>query len=272
MTTGQKVIKYCAIAFAVFLIVSIVAAVTGAVAGVSYWFGDRKGEASGKMQTHNIEEEITALDIDIGAAELTVATGDSFSVESDSEDMTVRTENGTLKIQEKSRWHFFGSRHAAVVRLTLPKDAEFASIKLNTGAGRVSADTLTADDISLNLGAGEVRIGTLNAGKRAEIESGAGQLTVGGGEMNDADIDLGVGQAVITARLTGKCKLEYGVGECRLNLIGTRDDYRISLDRGPGSATVDGNSLADGAQYGNGTTEVEIDGGIGALTVRFVEQ
>ncbi len=271
MTTGQKVIKYCAIAFAVFLIVSIVAAVTGAVAGVSYWFGDRKGEASGKMQTHNIGEKITALDIDIGAAELTVATGDSLSVESDSKDVTVRTENGTLIIQEESRWHLFGSRHAAV-RLTLPKDAEFASIKLNTGAGRVSVDTLTADDISLNLGAGEVRIGTLNAGKRVEIDSGAGQLTVGGGEMNDADIDLGVGQAVITARLTGKCKLEYGVGECRLNLIGTRDDYRISLDRGPGSATVDGNSLADGAQYGNGTTEVEIDGGIGALTVRFVEQ
>ena len=46
MTTAQKIIKYCAIAFAVFLIVSIIGGIVGAVASVPLLVsdGDLRGD------------------------------------------------------------------------------------------------------------------------------------------------------------------------------------------------------------------------------------
>ena len=47
MTTAQKIIKYCAIAFAVFLIVSIIGGIVGAVAAGT--LVGRDGDGVGEM-------------------------------------------------------------------------------------------------------------------------------------------------------------------------------------------------------------------------------
>ena len=63
---------------------------------------------------------------------------------------------------------------------------------------------------------------------------------------------MGVGEANLQSRLTGDCDIDYGVGELNLTLIGTADDYRISLDKGAGKATLDGVKMSDDVVYGDG--------------------
>ena len=78
MTTFQKVIKYLAVAFAIFLIVAIIGGILGAIGLFGGFFtGDAVTE---DMQTYSISTEIRELDIEINAADLYIKEGESFSV------------------------------------------------------------------------------------------------------------------------------------------------------------------------------------------------
>ena len=59
MTPFQKTIKYCAIAFAVFLSVSIIVGIIGALASVSMIFGSKN--IAGETKNYTISKNITDL-------------------------------------------------------------------------------------------------------------------------------------------------------------------------------------------------------------------
>ena len=78
MTSAQKIIKYCAIAFAIFLIVSIVSGILGAVSGVSYFLSGKTTVT--EMETFPITSSVKELKIDLSAARLRLQTGDRFQL------------------------------------------------------------------------------------------------------------------------------------------------------------------------------------------------
>ena len=266
MTTAQKIIKYCAIAFAVFLIVSIIGGIVGAVASVPLLVSD--GDGIGEMKTYAVTETVKNLEIDLSGARLEIKTGDRFSVESDHKYLRVENADGTLAIKE-DRPAFGFSTEGVQVILTVPENFTFEKTAISTGAGMVKVDTLSSQRLSLDLGAGEVDIGTLTATDRASINGGAGELRIDGGELADLDLNIGVGEADLESRLTGNCSIDYGVGELNLTLTGTPDDYCITLDKGVGKATLDGAKMSEDIVYGNGETSIEIDGGVGAMKIEF---
>ena len=266
MTTAQKIIKYCAIAFAVFLIVSIIGGIIGAVSSVPLLVSD--GDGVGEMKTYAVTETVKNLEIDLSGARLEIKTGDRFSVESDHKYLRVENADGTLAIKE-DRPAFGFSTEGVQVILTVPENFTFEKTAISTGAGMVKVDTLSSQRLSLDLGAGEVDIGTLTANDRASINGGAGELRIDGGELADLDLNIGVGEADLESRLTGNCSIDYGVGELNLTLTGTPDDYCITLDKGVGKATLDGAKMSEDIVYGNGETSIEIDGGVGAMKIEF---
>ena len=266
MTTAQKIIKYGAIAFAVFLIVSIIGGIFGAVISIPALCGDE--DVVGEMKSYTVTETVETLEIDLSGARLTIKTGDRFAVESDHKYLNVENVNGTLSIKEDHPAFGFHSEGARVI-LTVPEDFTFARATISAGAGAVKADALLAERLSLDLGAGEVDIGTLTATAKASINSGAGELKIGGGELADLDLDIGVGEADLKSRLTGDCSIDYGVGELDLTLVGIQADYCITLDKGVGKATLDGVKMTDDTVYGSGETTIEVDGGVGELKIGF---
>lgn len=266
MTTAQRVIKYCAVAFAVFLIVSIIGGLVGAAASLPALCG--AGDAVGEMRTHTVAGTVENLEVDLGGTRLEIKTGGHFSVESDHRYLKVENTDGTLSIKEEHPAAGFYSEGAQVI-LTVPENFTFQQAAISAGAGAVKADAIRAERLTLDLGAGEVDIGNLTATAKATINSGAGELKAGGGELADLDLDIGVGEVDLESRLTGDCRLDYGVGELDLTLAGTREDYRIALDKGVGKATFDGAKVSGDAVYGDGAASIEIDGGVGELNIRF---
>ena len=266
MTAAQKIIKYCAVAFAVFLIVSIIGGVFGAVSSVSSAFDDE--DMVGEMKSYSVTDTVKNLEIDLSGARLDIKTGDRFSVESDHKYLKVENTGETLTIKEEHPAFGFHSEGARVI-LTVPEDGSFENVTISAGAGAVRADALLAERLSLDLGAGEVNIGKLTVTARASINSGAGELKIGGGELADLDLNIGVGEANLESRLTGDCSIDYGVGELDLTLTGAPDDYCITLDKGVGKATLDGMKMTDDAVYGDGETTIGVDGGVGELNIRF---
>ena len=276
MTTLQKVIKYLAMAFAVFLIVTIIGAVLGAAGllGVLFTKDDSTKEvAIGDMKTYSITSEIHDLNIQINAADFYIKDGNAFSVESNLKNLEVFDKNGTLTIKDPTKIKLNTSNvyENAVLTIYIPAGAVFEKVSIHTGAGRFTVDSLSADTVDFELGAGDVSIDTLIAAKSADIEGGAGRITISGGALKNLDLEMGVGQLNLTSELTGKCRLDLGIGESDITLTGNREDYKLDLEKGIGNITVDGKSVSDYGSSGNGNAKVEINGGIGSIHVRFAQ-
>lgn len=264
MTVFQKVIKYLALAFAVFLTVSIL----GGILSVLGLFGGIFTDAvSEDLQTYTVSSEITSLDISVNAAGLCIKQGEQFSVESNLEHLTVKEKDGTLLLRETTK--FARTYNGAVLTLYVPAGTVFQSAAVQTGAGKLDIGTLSAGKIRLELGAGEVIIGSLTADLDADIDGGAGKITISGGSLHDLDLDMGVGQLNLTSALTGESELDLGVGESNLTLLGDQDDYRIDVEKGLGSVTVDGETVSGLNSFGGGQNRVEINGGVGSIHLNF---
>ncbi len=99
MTAAQKAIKYLAAAFAVFLIVGIF---VGIFSAVGYLLGVFEEDGvTEDITVYTVSSDVTALEIEISAANLSIITGDRFSVESNLKYLTVEEKNGTLILKDR---------------------------------------------------------------------------------------------------------------------------------------------------------------------------
>ena len=277
MTTLQKVIKYLALAFAIFLTVSIVGGILSAVGLLGSLFSDDDaewGDVIGETKTYTVSSEISDLNIQINAADFYIKEGNGFSVESNLKNLEVDEKNGCLTLKDLTKIKLNGSNayENAVLTIWVPVGTVFDNVNIKTGAGRFTVDSLSAATIGFELGAGDVTISKLIAEKSANIEGGAGRITISNGAIKDLALKMGMGQLNLTAALTGDSELELGVGESNITLLGSKDDYELDIEKGIGNITVDGKNVTDYGSSGRGANEVEIHGGIGAINVEFKEQ
>ena len=274
MTTLQKVIKYLALAFAIFLTVSIVGGILSAVGLLGSLFSDDDaewGDVIGETKNYTVSSEISDLNIQINAADFYIKEGNSFSVESNLKNLEVDEKNGCLTLKDLTKIKLNGSNayENAVLTIYVPVGTVFDNVNIKTGAGRFTVDSLSAATIGFELGAGDVTISKLIAEKSANIEGGAGRITISDGAIKNLDLEMGLGQLNLTAALTGDCNLDSGVGEMNVTLLGSKDDYELDIEKGIGNITVDGKNVTDFGSSGNGANEVDIHGGVGAINVRF---
>lgn len=266
MTDLQRIIKYLAIGLAVFLIVSIFMGILSVFSTLDIFsrnFGDNKNA----MQDYPVSGSVSELEINIGAAELIITNGEQFSLSANLKDLTVDLSNGCLSIKETVQ---FGKNYnGSVIRLTVPEDHVFEKLSISSGAGKLQVSTLSCQSLALNLGAGQAVFGKLTAEKNAMISTGAGELKIEDGALSNLDLDMGVGKVTLKSRLSGESELDQGIGEAELILIGTKEDYQIHVNKGIGSAVIDGKQVSDNTTCGSGQSEVEIDGGIGSIRVSF---
>lgn len=268
MTRRQKIIKYLAIAFAVALIISIISGISGALFFVSRIFGNKND--AGEMREYHIEDNISVLKIDLSAADFEIKQGDELMFETNHTNIRYSTKTNALIINEEKPFLSFNPPKGIKLTLYLPRDKVFDYVCIDTGAGRINIDTLLANTLDFDLGAGEMTARRIDAYTKADIEGGAGAVTIDSGNLNKLEMDMGIGELNLTGRLTGDCKLDFGIGEARLHLIGDESDYKIEIDKGIGEALLEGRKMEDDAVYGTGANNIEIDGGIGSVKVDFI--
>ena len=272
MTSIQKVIKYLAIAFAIFLIVTIISSITAAIFAVSGILGlkqDIEQSINSEMVTIDLENnDIKTLDIEIAFTNLTIKTGKTLKIETDNNNINHKQENQKLEIKDKNK-KWFGNYVEKELILYLPEDIEFEKVKIATGAGKIDIETLNAEKLFFELGAGETEIRNLNISNKCEIDGGAGKLSILNGTVNDLDLDMGVGEVNLTSNLTGKNEINAGVGNLNMDLQGDKESYKIQADKGIGSIKIDGKEVSNGEIVGNGEDYIEVDGGVGNIKIKF---
>lgn len=266
MTQFQKIVKYLATAFAIFLSVCIIGGACTVFASIYMLFIQPEKPVI-DATNHTFTTEITKLDIDVNAANLSITVGEDFSVKSNIENLDVKENNGKVKIYEPKR--FLPNSNGVNLDITIPTFNSLEEVKIETKAGKVDIEQLYADKIDFIFGAGEVKIGDLVAYDKADIDGGAGAITIDDSELNSIEFDMGVGELNLTGKLTGRNKFNFGVGEANINLEGTKEDYSFKIDKGIGDARIEDVKLKDDSVYGAGNNYIDIDGGIGAINIKF---
>ena len=101
MTQTQKIIKYIAIAFAIFLIVTIISAILSGIYGLSNALGlrnDNKLVINGTTILGIEDDNIIALDIDVAYTNLIIKKGDTLKAETNNSNITCKQNNQNLQI------------------------------------------------------------------------------------------------------------------------------------------------------------------------------
>lgn len=271
MSSLQKTIKYIAIAFAIFLSINIISGIIYGLSSLENIFHDDNNKVTRKLEELEIKNNASVLNIDVSSVNLIIKEGNYLKAETNNKYITIKQKQNSLSITEKKH-HWFSNNKNKELIIYIPTNFSFENVVITAGASKVNVDKLSTNNLYLELGAGKVDINKLIVLKDTEIDGGAGKITIRSGDIHNLDLDMGVGSLSLTSKLTGNNYIDSGVGEMNLYLLGVLDDYRISLDKGIGSATIDGNNMSNDTKYGTGNNKLEIDGGVGSINIDFIEK
>ncbi len=271
MNSAQKIIKYLAIAFAVFLIGVVFSAIVGAgvvvgriFAGTEQ-FNDVDWSDVTSVGDFSTYENFSGLRLELKATSLRVERGEKFEILADGTDVKVHQGGDVLYITEERDW--FDWFDSGQLKIKLPEGKKLTEFVLDAGAGKVEIDGLKTERLDLGLGAGRVELQNVIATHDAKIDGGAGYLSLTESRLKDLDLDMGAGKVEIEAELLGRSEIDAGVGHLVLNLYGREEDYRIKVNKGLGAIKFNGSEISDGSTRGDGEHEIKIDGGVGAIDI-----
>lgn len=276
MTTAQKVIKYIALGFATFLIVTIISAILSGGYALLRAFGliyVDKNIVTEELKVISSEvKEISTLKIDLSCTNLDVKIGDNFKVETNNSKITFTNDNGSVKIKEENRNWLNNNKESNLI-IYIPRDMiAIDETKIETGAGKINIEKLNTQSLYLELGAGDVYIKNLTVTKEAKIDGGLGRTELKSCEINNLKANLGMGDFVFNGKLTGKNEIDSGVGAIDIDLMDNKGNYKINVSKGLGNVTLDGQKLEMDRVYGTGENYLDVDGGIGEIKIEFKEE
>ena len=274
MTTAQKVIKYLATAFAVFLIITIISAILSGGYALLSALGlihTNKDIVTENLKVISKEvKEVTTLKIDLAYTNLDIKTGDDFKVETNNSNITFEENNGSVKIKEENRNWLKNDNISSNLIICIPEDMiAIDETKIQTGAGKINIEKLNTQSLYLELGAGDVYIENVIATGETKIDGGVGKTELKYCEINNLKANLGMGEFTFSGKLTGKSKIDSGVGAINIDLIDNKNNYKIDVSKGLGNVTLDGQKLEVDRVYGIGENYLDIDGGIGEIKIDF---
>lgn len=176
MTTAQKVIKYIALGFAAFLIVTIISLIlNGGYALLSAFGIIQKNVITEDLKVISSEvKEVSTLKIDLAFTNLDIKTGDIFKVETNNSKITFENNNGNVKIKEKNTNWLSNNNRSSNLIIYIPEDMiVIDETNIETGAGKINIEKLNTQTLYLELGAGDVHIENVIATRETKIDGGA---------------------------------------------------------------------------------------------------
>ena len=220
-----------------------------------------------KVEKEFDNTQIAKLKIDIEYATLTIQQGEKFKVASNTSNVEAKQTDDELVIREKNV-NLFRQNNPRRIIVTVPRNTILDTIKIEAGAGELKIEKLECKKLDLDIGAGKTTIQDVNVTQKAKIAGGAGKVEILSGEIANLDLDMGVGTFKLVSSLLGDSKVNAGVGKLEMILKNGLDKYTIKTNKGIGSITVDGKEVSDGATYGKGENNIQIEGGIGSITIK----
>lgn len=233
MTEMQKIIKYCALALAIFLIFIIVTT----IANVGYNIIEKTdliNNSNSKLLKNNIvisnnESAIREIDIDIKSSNIILKTAKNFKVETNNKDIKYSYEDGKVLIKQNNvnKWYLNKNNNSKLI-FYIPSEISLEKINLNNNVGDVKIDF--------------EKISNLN-------------------------IDLDVGDIFVKSMLSGKNIIKSNIGDINLELSLKQEDYKFEFDKDIGEVKLNNNKIKRDTITGNSNNNLKIKTNIGDIKI-----
>lgn len=271
MTTTQKIIKYLAIAFALFLVISIFSIIFGLSREIISSINSDKKDSKLLEEYTTISNNVNNIEsfkIDISNDNIEIKEGEKFEVKTNDPDVKFYHENSKVKIKTDKTfsWHLSNSSRGTII-IYLPNESNISELDLNLGAGKIDIDKIFVEILLMDLGAGTMTAKEINVYEKAAINGGAGNININSGTINNLNLKLGAGNASIQSDLTGSNTLTTGVGKLNLGLSRSKDNYKFDISKGLGNIILNDFDVSEDTLIGDGETKIKISGAIGNIII-----
>lgn len=266
MSKFQKIIKYLAIAFAIYLVFSIISGIMYFIISFANIFSDDDYKLE-EMKGYTPTSSISNLKLETNSVNVIFKESYNFTIETNNKNISYSQNGNNLTIKEKKR-NWFNNENTNLI-IYLPTTYTFNDVELENGAGKIDIDYLKTRTLELDLGAGKVDIDNLTVTNNTSIDGGAGEINITNSILHNLELDMGVGKVILNAKLNGNNEINCGIGELDLNLIGNLNNYKIKIDKGIGNASINNEKVESNTYYGTGFNIIDVDGGIGSIDIDF---
>lgn len=275
MTTTQKIIKYLAIAFALFLVISIFSIIFGLGREIISSINSDKKDSKLLEEYTTISNNVNNIEsfkIDISNDDIEIKEGEKFEVKTNDPDVKFYHENSKVKIKTDKTfsWHLSNSSRGTII-IYLPNEFNISELDLNLGAGKIDIDKIFVETLLMDLGAGTMTAKEINVYEKATINGGAGNINIYSGTINNLNLKLGAGNASIESDLTGSNTLTTGVGKLNLGLSRSKDNYKFDISKGLGNIILNDFDVSEDILIGDGETKIKISGAVGNIIINTAE-
>ena len=271
MTTTQKIIKYLAIAFALFLVISIFSIIFGLSHEIISSITNEEKESELLEEYTIISNNVNNIEsfkIDISNDDIEIKEGEKFEVKTNDPDVKFYHENSKVKIKSDKTfsWHINNSSRGTII-IYLPNEFNISELDLNLGAGKIDIDKIFVETLLMDLGAGTMTAKEINIYEKAAINGGAGNININSGTINNLNLKLGAGNASIQSDLTGSNTLTTGVGKLNLGLSRSKDNYKFDISKGLGNIILNDFDVSEDTLIGDGESKIKINGAVGNIII-----
>lgn len=275
MNSTQRLIKYLATGFAIFLSITIITSIAG---GFYVAFNALSITSDERVSYNKTFQDVENLSIECSSNSVTIKEGSEFKVEASnvSENYKVKLEsNGTLKLYNDGfQFEFFNfvlNESSGTVTIYLPTDFTAKKTYIDAGTDNLTINHLKTDRLELNGSVGNINGSDITANE-ADLDASVGNLTLSDINITNSDIDGSVGNISLTGSLLGTNSIDGSTGNITLHLTGSSDDYNIKADTSLGNLKLNGKEYSD-FNWNNTTADntLKIDGSIGNISIDFSE-
>ena len=262
MTTNQNVVKYLALTLAVFIIAVMISGVVWFVQGI-FSFTDKKSLVTNTYDLDNY----SSIYIYAGASDLTIETCNKSTLEI-TDDYTYTIEDSQLAVRLKNKKINY-KKDSKIVLCTI--DPIFNDIKITGGAGNIKISDIEANKVKFELGAGDVTIDNLTVLGAFNLRGGAGNINILNSYLTDSEIELGMGNFTANTTFKGYTDIDMGMGNLKIKLLDSADNYAYEIDKGLGSVKLFGETISKkelDTRIGTGKTVIVVNGGIGNIEIK----
>ena len=195
------------------------------------------------------------LEIVVGAGDLKVKYHDN--------------ENVTMEVSDEDKMQCYvegdtlkikgglitGTSSSSTMIVYLPENKNFNNVAIDVGAGNIEIDKLTGSDTDINVAMGQVVISEM--------------------ETDSLNIEVGMGNAEVKGNINYEAIVDCGMGQVVMELEGEGKDFNYNLDCGLGSLSVEGvyhiAGIGDSYVNNDASMEMDLSVGMGTVTVSFEE-
>ena len=276
MTGFQKFIKYAAIAFGIYLSITIVLVLLGIARG---FVGASKNEYRDlikdreEYQTEDITrtyENIKNLEIDVDVTEVIIRNGDMFKIEGPGK-MEIKQEGDKLKISDEKIASSFYDEDSTLT-IYIPDGQKMNNIDLEMNYISADIESLNATNLKLDTYNNYCKINELFV-DNLEMNNEYGEIDIYNSEVGKLKLDSESGKENVSIKILKNAEIDLEYSDTNIKLIGTQDNYQINCKNQFGNTYIEEKEITSATKtLGNGDVKIELETKYTETNIDFEEK